>query len=104
MTFQNQEDEISSGEDLLRGLLGQVTGREELEECDLGPLSTLEPELESFLVTPTPMWGVRDRCGLPSEPSKDNYDVWLEWWAHQVDMPDWWGELITILNAGDPRV
>ena len=34
VTFGNQEDEISSGEDPLRELLGQVTGRGKLEECD----------------------------------------------------------------------
>ena len=47
VTFWNQEDEISSGEDPSRELLGQVTGGEELVECDLGPPPTLEPELES---------------------------------------------------------
>ena len=55
VTFQNQEDEISSREDPSRELLGQASGREELEECDLGPLPTLKPELESFLEALTPM-------------------------------------------------
>ena len=29
--------------------------------------------------------------------------MWLEWWAHQLDTPNWWEELITIPNAGDPK-
>ena len=101
MTFWSQEKEISSGEDPSRELLGQVTGREELE--DLGHPPTLGPELESFLETPTPMQGTGDRCSSPPEPSIKNYEVWLEWWAQQVNTSDWWGELVAIPNAGNPE-
>ena len=80
-----------------------MTGRK-LEEYDLGHLPTLEPELESFLETPTPMWGAEDRCDSQLEPSIENYEVWLEWQDCQVDMPDWWGELVTIPNTGDPEM
>ena len=100
MTFQNQEDEVLSGEDPSRELLGQVTGGGELEECDLGPLPTLEPDLESFLEAPTSTQAAGDRHGSLPEPSIENYEVWLEWQAQQVDTPDWWGELVTIPNAG----
>ena len=103
MTFWNQEEEISSGEDPLRELLGQATGRGELKESDLGPPPTLGPELESFLEVPTPTQGAGDRCGSPAEPSIKNYEVWLEWWGQQFDMPECWGELVTIPNAGDPK-
>ena len=103
VTFQNQEDEISSGDDPLRELLGQVTGGGELKECDLGPLPTLELELESFLESLTPMWGAGDRCGWLPEPSIENYEVGLEWQARQVNMPDWWAELVTMPNVGDPK-
>ena len=91
-----------SEEDPSRELLGQATSGE-LEEYDLGPLSTLEPELESFLEVPTPTWGAGDRCDLQLEPSIEYYEVWLEWQAHQVNTPDWWGELVAIPNAGDPE-
>ena len=73
----------------------------QVEESDLAPLSTLEPELEHFLEALTPMWGARDRWGSLPEPSINNCEVWLEWQAHQVNMPDWWRELVTIPNAGD---
>ena len=79
-----------------------MTGRE-LKEYDLGPPPTLEPELESFLEAPTPKLGAWDRCDLQPEPSIENYEVWLEWQACQVDMPEWWGELVTIPNVGDPK-
>ena len=91
-----------SKEEPLRELLGQATSGE-LEEYDLGPLASLEPELESFLEALTPRWGAGDREDSQAEPSIKNYEVWLEWWAQQVNMPDWWGELVTIPNAGDPQ-
>ena len=28
----------------------------------------------------------------------ENYEVWVEWRGCQLDMPDWWGELVTIPN------
>ena len=37
------------------------------------------------------------------EPSIENYQVWLEWQACQVNTPDWWGELVAIPNVGDPK-
>ena len=91
-----------SKEDPSRELLGQVTSGE-LEEYNLGPLTILKLELESFLEALTPTQGVGDRSDSQPEPSIKNYDVWLEWLACQVNMPDWWAELITIPNAGDPK-
>ena len=35
--------------------------------------------------------------GYLHEPSIRNYEVWLDWWAHQLDTPHWWAELTTIL-------
>ena len=67
------------------------------------PPSTLGPELESFLEAPTPMQDAGDRCGSLPEPSIKNYEVWLEWQAQQVNMLDWWGELVAIPNVVDPR-
>ena len=102
VTFWNQRDETSSEEDPSREFLGQATGGE-LEEYDLGPLHILKPELESFLETLTPTQGTGDRGDPQPEPSIKNYGVWLEWWACQVNTPHWWGELVTIPNAGDPK-
>ena len=30
-----------------------------------------------------------------------NYDLWLEWQAHQLDMPYWWEELTAKPEVGD---
>ena len=49
------------------------------------------------------MQGARDRWGSLPEPSVNNYEMWLEWWACQLDTPNWWEELTTIPNAGDPK-
>ena len=91
-----------SREGPLREPLGQATGGGEVEESDLGPPPTLEPELEHFLEAPIPTQGVGDRQGSLPEPLINNYKVWLEWQACQVNMPDGWRELVTIPNAGDP--
>ena len=82
--------------------LGQAIGGEG-EESDLSPLPTLEPELEHFLEAPKPMWGAWDRQGSPLQTSIKNCEVWLEWQAHQVSMPDWWRELVAIPNVGNPE-
>ena len=52
---------MSSREDPLRELQGQVIGGGEVEESHLGPPPTLGLELELFLETPTTMQGTRDR-------------------------------------------
>ena len=103
VTFLGEEEEMSSGEDPSREIWGQATGGGEVEESDLGPPTTLGPDLECFLETPTTMWGTRDWWGSLPEPSINNYKMWLEWWAFQVDTANWWKELVTIPNAGDPE-
>ena len=48
-------------------------------------------------------WGTRDRWGYPPEPFIKNYELWLDWLAHQLDTPHWWEKLTAILEVGDPR-
>ena len=103
VTFQDQEEETSSGESPSSEPWGQVTGGREVEENDLGPPPTLGPELECFLEMPMTVWGARDRQSSPPEQSINNYEMWLEWQAHQLDTPDWREKLTTIPNTGDPR-
>ena len=43
----------------------------------------------------------QSRWGYPLEPSIKNYELWLEWQAHQLDTPHWWEELTTIPEVGD---
>ena len=44
--------------------------------------------------------GTRGRWGYQPQPSIKNYELWLEWQAHQLDTPDWWEELTTIPGSG----
>ena len=44
---------------------------------------------------------IKNRMGDPSEASIGNYDVWLNWWAHQLNTPQWWGELVALLVVED---
>ena len=75
--------------------------RGKLEEGNLGPLPTLRLELGHFLEMPMTGWGTRGREGYPPEQSITNYDLWLGWWACQLDTPHWWEELTAIPEAGD---
>ena len=75
--------------------------RGKAKECDLGPPMTLEPNLEHFLGEPAVVQGAEWGCNLSQEPSVENYKVWLEWRGHQLDMLDWWEELVAIPNVKD---
>ena len=85
----------------MRWHAGQSPDRRKAEQCDLEPLPTLEPKLEHFLGEPAVMQGVERGCNLSQEPSVENYKVWLEWRGHQLNMPDWWEELVAIPNVDD---
>ena len=37
-------------------------------------------------------------------PSIRNYEIWLDWWAGQLDTPHWWAELTAIPEVEDPRM
>ena len=39
----------------------------------------------------------------PPEPSIIDVETWLDWWAHQLDMPYWWMELTAIPGVEDPQ-
>ena len=68
-----------------------------------GPLPTLQPELESFLSEQTATQCSEQRCDLPPEPSVENYEEWVEWQGCQVDMPDWWEELVAIPDVDNAQ-
>ena len=100
VTFGEAKEGTSSDERPQREPQKQAS-RGEVEECDLGPLPTLRPELEYFLEMPTTGQGTRDRWSFLPEPSIRDYHKWLEWWACQLDTPHWWEELITIPGMED---
>ena len=39
----------------------------------------------------------------PPEPSILDVELWLDWQAHQIDMPCWWTELRAIPGVEDPQ-
>ena len=41
--------------------------------------------------------------GCPPEPSIKNIKAWLDWAAHQLDMPHWWVELTAISHVENPE-
>ena len=67
------------------------------------PRPTAHPKARVGAFLPMPMTGcgTRGRWGCLSEPSIKNYELWLEWWACQLDTPHWWEELTTIPEVGD---
>ena len=43
------------------------------------------------------------RGNYPSEPSIKDVETWLDWQAHQMDMPYWWVEFTAIPGVEDPK-
>ena len=43
------------------------------------------------------------RGSYPSQPSIKNVETRLDWWAHQIDMPQGWMELIAFQAFEDAR-
>ena len=52
---------------------------------------------------PTIHVGGENRMDITPEPSINNYEVWLTWWAHFLDTLHWLGELATIPDVDDLR-
>ena len=52
---------------------------------------------------PLAYWDAKNRGNYLSEPSIKDIETWLEWQAHQMDMPHWWAELAAILRVEDPK-
>ena len=55
---------------------------------------------------------LRNAHGLPRRQEQDgwpirafNREIWgmLNWWAHQLDTPPWWRELVAIPGVEDPK-
>ena len=46
-------------------------------------------------------WDTRGRQGYLPEPSINNYELWLDWQACQLDTSRWWEELTAIPEEGD---
>ena len=102
MTFCKPEEGAPSDERTQTEPQEHLT-RGHLEEGDVGPFPTLRPELEHLLEMPLTGWDTRGRWGYPPEPSIKNYELWMGWWACQLDTPYWWEELTVIPEGGDVK-
>ena len=80
-----------------RGHLPQAWMRRGVE----GLLPTRRMEVPHPWEIPMAYLDVKNRMGDLSEPSIRNYEVWLNWWAHQLDTLHWWGELVAIPEVED---
>ena len=45
----------------------------------------------------------KSRGNCLSEPSIKDVETWIDWQAHQLDMPCWWTELTAIPGVEDPK-
>ena len=61
------------------------------------------PEMVCPWEMPTTYPDIGNRMGSLLEPSIKNYEMWLDWQAHQLDTPHWWAELTAISKVEDPR-
>ena len=85
-----------------RGPQGHSIGAQ-LERGDGGTLPIQRQETLHPWEMPTTYPVIGYRIGYPLEPSIKNYEIWLDWWVHQLDTPHWWAELTTIPKVEDPR-
>ena len=74
-----------------------------LENGDGVLLSTQGQDTVHPLGRPMAYQDGKGRENYPSEPSIKDVETWLDWWAHQMDMPYWWAECIAILGVENPR-
>ena len=96
-TFQEPEVELDPEERPYRGALGW-TFRIFLESGDGVSPSAQRQETAHPLGRPMACQDAKGRGNYPLEPSIQDVETWLDWWACQMDMPHWWTELAAILG------
>ena len=74
-----------------------------MERGQEGPLPALRPEMLHPQEMPVTYLCIENRMGDTPKPLIKNYEVWLNWQAHQLDTLHWWGEVTTIPDVEDPR-
>ena len=102
VTFWEPEVEPDSSERAYTGPWGHSFGMH-LEETSLVPPPTQSWEAVHPWEMPTAYSDVRGGRDYLPEPSIRNIEVWLDWQAHQIDMPHWWAELIAIPDVENPK-
>ena len=102
VTFWDPEVEPDSNERPYKGPQG-LSFRTHLERNDgVHPTIQRQETVHPWEI-PTAYPDIRSGRGYHPEPSIRNYEVWLDWWAHQLDMPHWWMELTAIPNVENPK-
>ena len=97
ISFHEPKEETSADEEPQR----ECSTGEEMGDSDLGLPPTMGPDLKWLMGMPTADRSAGQRGSILSEPSIENYEKWLEWWAWQLDNPHWWEELTAIPDVKD---
>ena len=71
------------------------------EQCDLGPLLTLEPDLEHFLGEPAVTQGAEGGANCLKSPLWRTTKSGWSGEAASSTHPDWWEELVAIPKVND---
>ena len=83
----------------------EVSNRSKTVEEDLGPPSSLEPDLEYFLGGCMPQERAEGRRDSPQDlgpkPLLEDHCKWIEWWGQCINMPAWWQGLEVIPDVED---
>ena len=72
-------------------------------EVELDPEDSQRQENTHPPGRPVAYPNAKSRGNYLSEPSIKDVETWLDWWAHQLDMPCWWMELTAISGVKDPK-
>ena len=102
VTFWEPEVEPDSEERPYRGGLGH-SSKMFLESGDRVLLSSQRQENTCPPGRPVAYPNAESRGNYHLEPAIKDVETWLDWWAHQLDMPCWWMELTAIPGVEDPR-
>ena len=88
VTLCNPEVELILGKRSYGEAQGHSTWTQ-MERGEEGPLLIQRPEMLHPWEMPATYPGIENRMGYLPEPSIKNYEVWLNWQAHQLDTPHW---------------
>ena len=102
VTFWDPEVEPVLSKRSYRGPWGHPIGTKS-EGGNGGPPPIQRPETVYPQEMPTTYPDIGNRMGYLPEPSIRNYKIWLDWWACQLDTPQWWVEVTAIPKVADPK-
>ena len=101
VTFWEPEVELDPEERSYKGAPGWFS-RIFLKSGDGVSPSAQRQETACPPMRPMACQDAEGRGNYPAEPSIQHVETWLDWQAHQMDMPYWWTELTAIPGVEDP--